>query len=239
MKLDISAPPRRRRRTPALFLSLDAAGLTDDIVCGTAEFFRRVREPFGLPFDHGKKPLFRSRCAARAAGKRSPLSETYALDCPVRVEGTGEDDGESDARPGGRAGRFCGRTAESFLLLSLPSRYLCRADCRGLCPECGRDLNEGTCTCGGGRVDPRLESCGCCWKKRTKHNFHIRREQRWLYRRERFQGEKRQETQLRLEAPASPDDEVPQVRRGYSFTQSLQELRHLRRQRGIEVKNEA
>ena len=48
-----------------------------------------------------------------------------------------------------------------------------------------------------------------------------------------FQGEKRQETQLRLEAPASRDDEVPQVRRGYSFTQSLQELRHLRRQRGI------
>lgn len=33
------------------------------------------------------------RCAR--CGKAFPLSETYALDCPVRVEGAGEDDGES------------------------------------------------------------------------------------------------------------------------------------------------
>ena len=33
------------------------------------------------------------------------------------------------------------------ILVSLPLRPLCRADCKGLCPECGKNLNEGPCGC--------------------------------------------------------------------------------------------
>lgn len=33
------------------------------------------------------------------------------------------------------------------LLLALPLKFLCREDCRGLCPRCGRNLNEGDCGC--------------------------------------------------------------------------------------------
>jgi len=33
------------------------------------------------------------------------------------------------------------------ILLELPQRALCRESCRGLCPQCGQDLNEGTCRC--------------------------------------------------------------------------------------------
>ena len=33
------------------------------------------------------------------------------------------------------------------LLVSLPIRALCDSDCRGLCPTCGADLNEGDCSC--------------------------------------------------------------------------------------------
>lgn len=32
---------------------------------------------------------------------------------------------------------------EADLILSLPSKVLCREDCRGLCPHCGKDQNEG------------------------------------------------------------------------------------------------
>jgi uncharacterized protein len=32
---------------------------------------------------------------------------------------------------------------------------LCRPDCRGLCPRCGRDLNLGECDCDKGPVDSR------------------------------------------------------------------------------------
>jgi uncharacterized protein len=33
------------------------------------------------------------------------------------------------------------------VLLSLPARSLCRQDCKGLCPRCGRNLNSEPCTC--------------------------------------------------------------------------------------------
>ncbi len=41
------------------------------------------------------------------------------------------------------------------IVLSLPSRFLCRDDCKGLCPICGADLNETTCSCTP-PPDPRL-----------------------------------------------------------------------------------
>ena len=44
--------------------------------------------------------------------------------------------------------------ADAFILHS-EERYLCREDCRGLCPRCGADLNEGPCGCGK-EIDPRL-----------------------------------------------------------------------------------
>ncbi|HIZ56920.1 MAG TPA: DUF177 domain-containing protein [Firmicutes bacterium] len=35
----------------------------------------------------------------------------------------------------------------SDILLSLPSKMLCRQDCAGLCPHCGKNLNDGSCDC--------------------------------------------------------------------------------------------
>ena len=32
-------------------------------------------------------------------------------------------------------------------LLAQPRFVVCRDDCRGLCPQCGADLNEGQCSC--------------------------------------------------------------------------------------------
>jgi len=33
------------------------------------------------------------------------------------------------------------------LLLAVPQWVVCRDDCRGLCPRCGKDLNAGPCGC--------------------------------------------------------------------------------------------
>jgi uncharacterized protein len=35
-------------------------------------------------------------------------------------------------------------------------RSLCRPDCRGLCIECGKNLNEGPCDCVVESIDSRL-----------------------------------------------------------------------------------
>ena len=41
------------------------------------------------------------------------------------------------------------------ILLEVPARTLCREDCKGICPECGTDLNAGQCNCADDEVDPR------------------------------------------------------------------------------------
>lgn len=41
------------------------------------------------------------------------------------------------------------------LVLSVPFAPLCRESCKGLCPQCGADLNQETCACQP-IVDPRL-----------------------------------------------------------------------------------
>ncbi|NLX93285.1 MAG: DUF177 domain-containing protein [Clostridiales bacterium] len=43
------------------------------------------------------------------------------------------------------------------IFLALPSRILCKNDCKGLCPYCGQNLNNGQCSCQK-PVDPRLEA---------------------------------------------------------------------------------
>ena len=44
---------------------------------------------------------------------------------------------------------------EEFVL-ALPDKPLCTEDCKGLCPNCGQDLNAGPCGCGGAELDPRM-----------------------------------------------------------------------------------
>ena len=43
------------------------------------------------------------------------------------------------------------------ILLELPTKYLCREDCKGLCAVCGKNLNDGPCNCNLHQIDPRLE----------------------------------------------------------------------------------
>lgn len=44
---------------------------------------------------------------------------------------------------------------ETAFILDMETKFLCREDCKGICPGCGRNLNEGPCGCGK-KSDPRL-----------------------------------------------------------------------------------
>lgn len=44
----------------------------------------------------------------------------------------------------------------SDILLNLPSKLLCSRDCKGLCPQCGANLNHADCLCKKTDIDPRL-----------------------------------------------------------------------------------
>lgn len=52
-----------------------------------------------------------------------------------------------------------------FLLLELPLRRRCSEECKGLCPECGTNLNDQTCECSNSEekdpddaIDDRLQA---------------------------------------------------------------------------------
>ena len=40
--------------------------------------------------------------------------------------------------------------------MSLPTKFLCKSDCAGLCVKCGKNLNDGACNCSHKEIDPRL-----------------------------------------------------------------------------------
>jgi uncharacterized protein len=48
-----------------------------------------------------------------------------------------------------------------YAVMAIPMKPLCREDCAGLCPTCGKNLNEGPCGCPKREIDPR-------WSELTK-----------------------------------------------------------------------
>jgi uncharacterized protein len=53
------------------------------------------------------------------------------------------------------------------LVLSLPLKPLCKEDCKGICPACGKDLNVAPCTCHKDTIDPRWEDLLKLSEKKT------------------------------------------------------------------------
>ena len=43
----------------------------------------------------------------------------------------------------------------TVFVLNLDSKLLCKEDCKGLCPRCGKNLNDGPCNCQK-ELDPRF-----------------------------------------------------------------------------------
>ncbi len=44
------------------------------------------------------------------------------------------------------------------IVLEVPMQPICQEACKGLCDQCGADLNEGDCNCQGQTIDPRFEA---------------------------------------------------------------------------------
>ncbi|MFO0753352.1 MAG: DUF177 domain-containing protein [Thermodesulfovibrionales bacterium] len=43
------------------------------------------------------------------------------------------------------------------MLLNIPMKPLCRPDCKGICPQCGKDLTAEKCACEVSEIDPRMK----------------------------------------------------------------------------------
>ena len=49
-----------------------------------------------------------------------------------------------------------GDSMREYVLLNLPAAGRCREDCKGLCAQCGANLNEGECACEPEITDDRM-----------------------------------------------------------------------------------
>lgn len=55
---------------------------------------------------------------------------------------------------------------EESLLLFMPFAPLCDEDCKGLCQQCGQNLNEHTCSCKNEKIDPRFAALKDLFKEK-------------------------------------------------------------------------
>ncbi len=100
-----------------------------------------------------------ARCSRCLKEFTLPLGTPFRLTIKLSPEGCINDNGEGDfllLSPRTEAVEI-GERVRQLILLALPLKPLCRPDCRGLCPLCGKDLNEGGCKCRREALDPRWE----------------------------------------------------------------------------------
>ena len=97
---------------------------------------------------------YRTRCARCLKDiEREFVSE---IDKPVARAGTLEDEDTDDYIIAENSELLLDLPVLDCVVLEFPMRVLCKEDCRGLCPKCGKDLNEGDCGCDLREPDPRL-----------------------------------------------------------------------------------
>ena len=98
-----------------------------------------------------------SRCVEPV--EHSQQSEFDLLYRPIGVDANGAEHAISTSET--EIGYYTGEglvledVLREQVLLSLPEKTLCRADCKGLCPGCGQNLNTESCSCEEAAADTR------------------------------------------------------------------------------------
>ena len=97
----------------------------------------RCVEPVPLPMEGKFDLIFRPESADAESGERAITTD------------------ETEIGYYGESGLLLEDVVREQVLLSLPSRTLCKPDCKGLCPRCGQNLNVAKCSCDVAAADPR------------------------------------------------------------------------------------
>ena len=126
--------------------------------------FPSVREYTENPFAHGEvkntagvltvrgEMTASMICACDRCGREFPSTKTMELDALV-VSGDEPDDVTAFMLEGDWLD--LDDVLETALILDMETKFLCKEECKGFCTECGKDLNEGPCSCKK-KTDPRL-----------------------------------------------------------------------------------
>ena len=95
------------------------------------------------------------RCSRCGKSFQRLLTPRYA----ATLQADAEDADSESVFPLDGDGADVSDVLETCFILDTDQTYLCREDCRGLCPICGKDLNDGPCGCKK-EMDPRMAALG-------------------------------------------------------------------------------
>ncbi|MCU0575820.1 MAG: DUF177 domain-containing protein [Desulfobacterota bacterium] len=130
----------------------------------------RVEEPFFIHYEvNRRQDAFHARinikgkvhtnCSRCLSPMGYPVDLFLQSDyVPAPPEMVGELEAQRQSADTGYYRReiLLGQFIVSELVLSLPIIYVCSDGCKGLCPQCGTNLNEGPCACTRS-ADPRMQ----------------------------------------------------------------------------------
>jgi uncharacterized protein len=93
---------------------------------------------------------------------RCPIDSDFELYYRPVAEGYGEevkiDPGEIEMGFYEGDGIELNDVLREYVLLALPMQRVCREDCKGFCPVCGRNRNQEVCACQAGLLDDRWKA---------------------------------------------------------------------------------
>jgi uncharacterized protein len=129
---------------------------TPELVCG------RCLEQFRQEVGGGFEQLYRSASPTETTSqsRRGRGSEDLVAGDAAADAASADEEDEVEVLPIVEGQIDIRSLVLEALALSLPMKPLCAPDCRGLCPRCGRNLNQGPCGCATEEADPRLEALG-------------------------------------------------------------------------------
>ena len=96
-------------------------------------------------------------CVCDRCGTEFDREKRLTVNAPLSADAEESDD--ADVFPLEGDGIDVAEVLTTCFILDEDSKCLCRPDCKGLCPTCGKNLNDGTCGCEKPR-DPRLAVLG-------------------------------------------------------------------------------
>ena len=115
----------------------------------------------GCIYNNGQSLTFKADCAGALKTQCARCLKDIDAEVEFSIEEIlVQDDGETSTDDEDVI-LFEGYTVEiddivlNSFLLNTSMKYLCREDCKGLCQNCGADLNEGDCGCNHDVIDPR------------------------------------------------------------------------------------
>lgn len=99
-----------------------------------------------------------AKVMARCARCMKDIFEDVDFDYTEKLAGKGAEvtEGDDVILLDGTEVDIADLTLKNFITVS-PMKYLCKEDCKGLCPHCGADRNLTDCGCDDDIIDPRFD----------------------------------------------------------------------------------